>query len=226
MARILSLEEKKSGNCRECWRVLKKSWNFCPYCGTCAKQVPGLGDDGAKPSSKRIFTGARHSGTEPSQEVLTYWEKDIEMCTVSGPVQPDAQVRLAGFDRELLHRNYDRDITLFPGVHRNVENADGSLCGYYEFLSLGCFHLVCGEVFLKVYTNENGWEIYANRDKMLVAMITKEQDRKQISGADSGEESQPTKAGEQSEDRYSVFLDTVLPPELQAMILGIPVLGF
>ena len=84
---------------------------------------------------RKQYVGIRYNATGVSG--YSFRKDGTEVFRVSCPVMPKPDILLSGFGKTLWHRNYDGQITLCPGVRRNVTDESGSVRGYYEIERLG-----------------------------------------------------------------------------------------
>lgn len=119
-----------------------------------------------------------------------------------------------GFHQELVHRHFNGQITLFPGVRREVTDKTGKLLGYYEFVNGYTFCIDAG-VSASVKMLRHGWEVYEGQKA--VARILRIPQEERLQYEENGYDMEP-------------FFRLTLSPDASSALLpyifAIPMLGF
>jgi len=142
----------------------------------------------------------------------SFRDGDNEVVHLSSLVLLRPDIHISGFGKELCHKNYDSEMTLFPGVRRNILSG-GQIEGYYEYVSVNEILISAANEILKVNPFKNRWHIF-NDSKMLAKIERKKEE---------------VRFTENGLDMVERFIINVLPDvkeELYPYIFAIPVLGF
>ena len=162
---------------------------------------------------RKQYVGIRYNATGVSG--YSFRKDGTEVFRVSCPVMPKPDILLSGFGKTLWHRNYDGQITLCPGVRRNVTDESGSVRGYYEIARLGEFFIVTESARAFVRASEAGWHIFTGGRLTAELLRLPENERTRFS-----------ENGFDMEKRFRLNIlkgtDTTMIP----CIMAIPLLGF
>ena len=162
---------------------------------------------------KRQFIGIQYNAT--GLFGYSFRENGREIFKTGCLVVPNPDVELIGFGKKLWHRNLDREITLFPGVRRNITDETGNVVGYYDYLDFNQFNIIADNTELTVYVFENGWKIYCGTELVSSIYRLKVSEREQF-----------IENGIDMETRFSVTVSEEISDSMYPYIMAIPMLGF
>lgn len=144
------------------------------------------------------------------------FEKDNnEVFKISSLVLPNPDIHLSGFDKELIHKHFDREITLLPGVRRKVVDRFEQIDGYYEFVSEKEFHIVVNNLKASVVVSENGWLVFDEKKKLAEVRIIPNSERQKF-----------TSSGYDMEESYLITIADSVDRSFCPYIMAIPMLSF
>ena len=161
-----------------------------------------------------LYVGVRYSATG----VFGYSyrnKKKKEVFNINCLVAPNPNIYMYGFDKELIHKQYDGQITLLPGLRRNIVDKSGETCGYYEYTNLNKFRIVVAGVSATVKVVDNGWAVFKGRKK--IANIRRISKEKMIRYEENGYD---------MELCFEVSFTNDATPLFYPYIFAIPMLGF
>ncbi len=92
-----------------------------------------------------------------------------KVFSIESMIMPNPTFHIIGFNQELLHKNFDGEITLIPGVSRKIEDKFGNLHGCYEYVNATEYIIRTKNKSVSVKVTENGWQVY--KEKELIASI-------------------------------------------------------
>lgn len=138
-----------------------------------------------------------------------------EVFSISGIVMPNPTFYLTGFNEELLHKNFDAETTLIPGVCRKIEDKFGNLHGYYEYVDENEYVIVVKNKSVSVKVIEDGWQVYDGKNILasINIILLAERSRFQENGYDM-------------EKAFIVNISPTVDTVLYPYIMSIPMLGF
>ncbi len=145
----------------------------------------------------------------------SFRNREKEVFKISCVVSPNPDVYMCGFNKELVHKNLDEQMTLIPGIRRTIVDQYGKIQCYFEFVKMNEYHIITKRVAASVKVLENGWEIYQGETR--VANILRIPKMKR------------TRFEENGYDMEEYFLITISKKtdfELYPYIMSVPMLGF
>ncbi len=145
----------------------------------------------------------------------SFWQGKTEVISINIPVRPDPEVEIDGLGKKLRHRHYDREMTLYPGVRRDVIDDRGLVEGCFQSIDLDDFWIITGPNRLNVHVRKDRWEIYQKSGLAAEMVILDESERVRF-----------TEKGIDMEKRFLVHIFQEIDESLYPFILSIPVLGF
>lgn len=145
----------------------------------------------------------------------SFREGDTEQFNISYLVLPKPDIALSGFHRKLWHRNFDGQITLCPGVRRNIVDESGNMQGYYEYAGINEFHIVTEKAAARAKVSDAGWQVFIGTELIAEILRLPECERKRF------EEN-----GFDMEQQFQVSISEETALSLYPYIMAIPVLGF
>lgn len=159
------------------------------------------------------YTGIRFSATG----IFGYTyrnHKNEEVFHILCPVMPNPDISMNGFHQELVHRNFNGQITLFPGVRREITDKSGNLWGYYEFVN-GYEFRMGSDIRASVRVTEYGWEVHDDFGK--IAEVRRIPGEKRTRYEENGYDMEPF---------FHVTVASNTNPAFLPYIFTIPMLGF
>lgn len=161
------------------------------------------------------YTGIQYSTTGAFG--YSFRDSDTEQFNISYLILPDLDIILSGFHKKLRHRNFDGQITLCPGVRRNIVDESGNVQGYYEYAEINEFHIMTEGTAAraKVKASEVGWQVFIGADLIAEILRLPECERKRF------EEN-----GFDMELQFQVNISEKTTPSLYPYIMAVPILGF
>ncbi len=166
-----------------------------------------------KDGEKIRIIGIRYSATGVFGQ--SFFRDGIEVFSVAGDVLPMPNIYMNGFGLELICRSVDGEITLVPGVRREILDSNNQIYGYYEYISMGEFYIRRGTYTLKVFVYEWGWRVCFGDEEWAIVMRMNQEERVRYE-----------EDGFDKELRFKVELNQELEKDLYPLILSIPMLGF
>lgn len=159
------------------------------------------------------FVGTRYCATGVFG--YSFRKGEDEVFCITSPVLPNPDIYLNGFHQELIHRHYDGELTLIPGVRRIFVDASGELQGYYEYKSLSEYRIGAGNMTASVKTSDNGWLVFdgANHLANIERITPNNLQRYEENGYDM-------------ELRFLITISKKTDLSLYPYIMAIPMLGF
>lgn len=145
----------------------------------------------------------------------SFREGGTELFHISCPALPNPDIALAGFQKKLWHRNYDGQITLAPGVRRNVVDESGKMQGYYRYVGINEFDIVIEKATARVRAFEDGWSVFIETTPVAEILRLTESERNRF------EEN-----GYDMEERFQVNILEDTDFSLYPYIMAIPILRF
>ena len=138
-----------------------------------------------------------------------------EVFTISSLVLLNPDVYMRGFNKEFVHKHYDEQMTLVPGVRRTIVDQQGKMQCYYEYVKMNEYRIITNGVVASVKVLENGWKIY--QGKIHVADILRIPKMERIRFEENGYD---------MEKCFLINISTKADSVLYPYILSIPMLGF
>lgn len=160
-----------------------------------------------------VYTGIRYTATG----IFGYTYRDREnreVFHITCPVMPNPDISMNGFHQELVHRRFNGQITLFPGVRREVTDKTGKLLGYYELVNGYTFRIEA-DVSASVKMLRHGWEVYEGPKAVARILRIPQEDR--LQHEENGYDMEPF---------FRLTLSPDASPALLPYIFAIPMLGF
>ena len=145
----------------------------------------------------------------------SFREDGTEWCNIGCLSLLNPDISVSGSGQELWHRDYDRDMTLVPGVRRNFIDQSGYVRGYYTYTGQNKFDITTENELAHVEGNDHGWRVF--KAGKLVALVHH---------LPQSERTQFEENGFDMETRFLIdILDTV-DVLFYPYIMAIPVLAF
>lgn len=158
------------------------------------------------------YVGIRYSATGVFG--YSFCSKNGEAFHVMCPVVPNPDIYLSGFRQKLIHSRFNGQLTLFPGVRRDVTDESGRICGSYIFLSPYEF-CITAEACATVRLVDGGWEVWEEAKKTADIRRIPQERRTRF-----------TENGCDMEPWFEVTVTRDASPALLPYIFAIPMLGF
>lgn len=138
-----------------------------------------------------------------------------EVLRISCMPMPNPDIYISGFNKELKHEHYNREMTLVPGVRRNFVDRLGNTQAYYKYISLNEFCIVAGSVRALVKGTELGWDIYDEKKQIAnIRRISRNESRRFVEN------------GCDMEAYFSINMYSTADIALYPYIMAIPMLRF
>ena len=140
---------------------------------------------------------------------------DSKVFSINSMVTSNPTLYLNGFDQELLHKNFDGEITLIPGVCRKIEDKFGDLHGCYEYINATEYVIRVKNKSVLVKVTENGWHVYINKKILASVNIIPSVERNKFQ-----------ENGYEMELAFVVNISPTVDTILYPYIMSIPMLRF
>lgn len=160
-----------------------------------------------------VYTAVRYYATGVFGYLIRDGETDI--CSINSSVMLNPDICIRGFEKNYVHKHYDGQITLAPGVRRTVADEFGNVQGYYEYVSLNEFWIIAGNSMVSVKVSENDWTVYSEGRQ--VAEIRRLPEKERTRFAENGYD---------MEKYFLINISSETDFVFYPYIMAIPVLGF